>query len=95
MIDDLTSTLTHNLFLAYVRHFPLTKGKQRLIDALWSRLSTGRYLRQTHLKDYDIWMQCDIRQYIHARYTFTAHTSRKHDDVHRTPPLSLAGIDGE
>lgn len=50
----------HRALKAYMLHFPVTKGKGRLMSLLWKPLSSGRYIRETALRQADVRLCCDL-----------------------------------
>jgi FkbM family methyltransferase len=62
--------LAHHLLVGYLRHFPVEKGKQRMLSALWRPLSFGNYRRTTSLRDARLWMACDVRGFIQRQIYF-------------------------
>jgi FkbM family methyltransferase len=54
----------------YVRHFPISKGKGRLINQLWKPLSSGQTDRQTVLRQADVRLACDLSQTIQRHLYF-------------------------
>ena len=54
----------------YVRHFPISRGKGRLVSALWKPLSGGRYRRETVLRQADVRLVCDLTKLIQRRLYF-------------------------
>jgi FkbM family methyltransferase len=62
----------------YARHFPLQRGKQRMVHALWKLLISEPYEREVRLKQADVTMICDIRHYIQRTIYFLG-TYEPHD----------------
>ena len=54
----------------YVRHFPISKGKTRLVSLLWKPLLSGHTQRQTVLRQADVKLECDLTKYIQRRLYF-------------------------
>ena len=54
----------------YVRHFPVSRGKNRLISALWKPLSFGQYQCQTTLSQARLKINCDLTQNIQRNIYF-------------------------
>jgi FkbM family methyltransferase len=54
----------------YVRHFPIRKGKARLISLLWKPLSRGATRRQTLLRQADVRVVCDLNKFIQRHLYF-------------------------
>jgi FkbM family methyltransferase len=54
----------------YVRHFPISKGKGRLVSLLWKPLSWGASRRQTVLRQADVRVVCDLTKFIQRRLYF-------------------------
>lgn len=54
----------------YVRHFPMSKGKGRLVSGLWKPLSGGNHRRQTVLRQADVRLVCDLTKLIQRRLYF-------------------------
>lgn len=52
--------VAHRVLKAYVAHFPITKGKGRLVSLLWRSLSSGRYVRETFLRQAEVRLRCDL-----------------------------------
>lgn len=50
----------HRALKAYMVHFPVTKGKGRLLSLLWKPLSSGQYIRETTLRQADVKLCCDL-----------------------------------
>ena len=73
--------LAHRAFVAYLRHFPVEKGKQRLLSALWKPLAFGNYHRQGRLRLADVRVSCDVRGFVQRQLyylgTYEHPSSRK------------------
>jgi FkbM family methyltransferase len=54
----------------YVRHFPISKGKGRLVSWLWKPLSGGKWQRQTVLRQADVQVVCDLSRLIQRHLYF-------------------------
>jgi FkbM family methyltransferase len=54
----------------YVRHFPISKGKGRLVSWLWKPLSSGNRRRQTVLRRADVQFVCDLTKLIQRHIYF-------------------------
>jgi FkbM family methyltransferase len=54
----------------YVRHFPISKGKGRLVSWLWKPLSSGNWQRQTVLRQADVQVVCDLSRFIQRHLYF-------------------------
>ena len=54
----------------FVRHFPVSKGKNRLVSALWKPLSFGEYRTLTTLSQADVKMSCDLTQLLQRHLYF-------------------------
>lgn len=65
----LTSALHPFLYL-YFRHFPLQKGKQRLLHVVGRSLLPPQPVRRTRLKVARLQMVCDLRHFIQRRLYF-------------------------
>lgn len=62
--------LLHNAFVAYLRAFPISKGKERLLRLLWQSLSFGSYHRSTKLKGNNVLVHCDLTKWIQRHIYF-------------------------
>lgn len=62
--------LGHLVLKWYVRHFPISKGKARLVASLWEPLSSGRTQRLAVLHQADIRMVCDLTKMLQRRLYF-------------------------
>ena len=54
----------------YVRHFPIKKGKNRLLHLLWEPLSFNRYKRRTTLRHANVKMDCDLTKFLQRQIYF-------------------------
>ena len=63
-------TLAHNALRGYVRSFPVQKGKQRVVTALWKPLSFGQYQLQSALKYQNLRVHCDLTRLIQRQLYF-------------------------
>jgi len=64
------TSLAHRLLKSYVRCFPVSKGKSRLVSRVWKPLSGGNYLRETHLRQGNVRMRCDISKLVQRQLYF-------------------------
>jgi FkbM family methyltransferase len=62
--------LLHRAVKAYVRSFPMRRGKQRLVDCSWRLLSSGITERETVLRLAGVRMRCDISQQLQRKLYF-------------------------
>jgi len=62
--------LGHVALKWYVRHFPISKGKARLVARLWEPLTSGRTQRLTVLRQADVRMHCDLTKFLQRRLYF-------------------------
>src|SRR5207253_9968675 len=62
--------LTRSTLQYFVRHFPISKGKNRLVNALWKPLSFGDYHVLTTLRQAEIKMSCDLTQMLQRHLYF-------------------------
>ncbi len=63
-------TIAHSTLKYYIRGFPVTKGKARILSLLWKPLSFGRYKRQTTLRHARVRMNCDLTKFIQRHLYF-------------------------
>lgn len=54
----------------YVRHFPIRKGKERLVTALWKPLSFGQFRAHTILRQAEVKVDCDLTKLIQRHLFF-------------------------
>jgi FkbM family methyltransferase len=64
MADIPFQSIARSALQTYVRRFPVSKGKQRLVDLLWKSLSTGSTALPTTLSQAEVQIVCDLTQYI-------------------------------
>lgn len=62
--------LAHNALKYYIRSFPVSKGKGRILSWLWKPFSFDHYKRQTVLRQANICMNCDLTQFIQRHLYF-------------------------
>ena len=62
--------LGHRALKAYLRHFPLQKGKERVLNSLWQPLSKGNFERRTQLRHFDAQIMCDLTKWIQRHIYF-------------------------
>jgi len=55
---------------SYVRFFPVSKGKERVISWLWKPLSAGRHTHNVKLHKSDLSITCDITQMLQRHLYF-------------------------
>jgi len=60
----------HAALVGYARHFPMEKGKQRVVTALWRPLSFGCFTRRARLRGSPVVVDCDIRQHVERQIYF-------------------------
>lgn len=60
----------HPVIYAYMRHFPLTRGKRRLLSRVRQSFLPGQPIRRTRLEVANILMECDLRHYIQGQLYF-------------------------
>jgi FkbM family methyltransferase len=59
------------LLIAYARHFPIRRGKMRVIDALWrSAAGAQGTLRVAKLRDAGFKMPCDLSEMLQRQFYF-------------------------
>ena len=59
------------LLYTYARHFPVRRGKMRLVDALWPHVvAPDDTVRIAHLNRGGFEMRCDIRQFLQRQFYF-------------------------
>ena len=64
------STL-ESLLLAYARHFPIRRGKLRLVNALWRRAAgQGPYNRVAVLRHGGLRMPCDLNEMLQRQFYY-------------------------
>jgi FkbM family methyltransferase len=61
----------------YVRHFPIDKGKTRLVALMWKRLVPREGSLQTRLLNEDIRFTCDLNQFIQRHVYFFGNYERE------------------
>ena len=54
----------------YVRRFPISKGKGRLVSWLWKPLAGGNWQRQTVLRQADVQVACDLSKLLQRHLYF-------------------------
>lgn len=62
--------LAHDLLKCYVRYFPMSKGKHRMVSYLWKPLSFGDYKHIATLRQAKVKMNCDITQLVQRNLYF-------------------------
>jgi len=59
------------LLYTYARHFPVRRGKMRLVDALWPHVvAPDDTVRNARLKRGGFEMRCDVRQFLQRQFYF-------------------------
>lgn len=66
----LMQELVHNTFKLFMRSFPLSRGKIRLLSYLWKPLSFGRYNRQATLRQSSVMMDFDLTKLLQRKLYF-------------------------
>jgi FkbM family methyltransferase len=64
----------------YLRSFPISKGKSRMLNLLWRPLSFRQYKRQVTLDQADIVMLCDITKFVQRHIYFYASYEHEYCD---------------
>lgn len=62
--------LAHEMFKAYLRYFPIRRGKERILRRLWKPLVFGKYRRSARLKAIPVQVDCDLTQWIQRHLYF-------------------------
>ena len=65
-----TAALLQPFLYLYMRHFPIGRGKLRLLNSLGPAFWPGETVRQTTLKTARIKMACDLSRFIQRRLYF-------------------------
>jgi FkbM family methyltransferase len=63
-------TIAHSTLKYYIRRFPVSKGKGRILSLLWKPLSFDHYKRQAVLRHAPIRMNCDLTKLIQRHLYF-------------------------
>jgi FkbM family methyltransferase len=64
-------TFLENALIAYARHFPLRRGKMRLINALWRRAAgQGGFQREAVLRHGGFRLPCDISEMLQRQFYY-------------------------
>ena len=71
MMSPVHSSLMENLLVSYARHFPIRRGKLRVVNALW-RIAAGhqRTGRMAELKHGRFKMRCDLNEMLQRQFYF-------------------------
>jgi FkbM family methyltransferase len=65
------SPALENLLILYARHFPLRRGKLRIVDALWRTAIGERDTRRlAHLNHGGFRMECDVSEILQRQFYF-------------------------
>ena len=71
IIMSVTPTHLERCLYLYGRHFPLRKGKMRLVNLLWRKALGGQSpIRMSRLNIGGFTMRCDLSQYLQRQYYF-------------------------
>lgn len=71
--QSMVNAALHPAIYSYMRHFPLEKGKRRLLNSLGNSLIPEQPLRQTRLKVAGIQMECDLSRFIQRHLYYLGH----------------------
>lgn len=64
-------TFLENALIAYARHFPLRRGKLRLVNALWRRAAgAGGFQREAVLRHGGFRLPCDISEMLQRQFYY-------------------------
>lgn len=69
-LQPLLDSTLHPAIYAYARHFPIEKGKHRMLNYLEPSIIPEQPLRQTRLRIVGIQMECDLRRFIQRHLYF-------------------------
>lgn len=67
---SLLTTAGRTALQYYVRHFPLRRGKERLVTALWKPLSFGQFRVRSILQQAEVKIDCDLTKVIQRHLFF-------------------------
>jgi FkbM family methyltransferase len=62
--------LAHNALIYYLRDFPVSAGKTRILNLLWRTLAFGEYRRQTTLRQANVKLICDLANFLQRHLYF-------------------------
>lgn len=62
--------VAHSVLKLYMRSFPVSKGKGRVLSWLWEPLSFGKFERRGMLRQANLKVDCDLRQLIQRTLYF-------------------------
>ena len=64
-------TLLENALIAYARHFPLRRGKMRVVNALWRQVAgAGGFKREAVLRHGGFRLPCDISEMLQRQFYY-------------------------
>jgi FkbM family methyltransferase len=66
-------SLSHEALKFYVRRFPLTKGKVRLLSRVWKWFTPPPYVREAEVTGTSIRMTCDLTKFVQRHIYFFGH----------------------
>ncbi len=68
----------HSVFRYYLHSFPIDRGKDRVLRALWKPLSFGEYDRIARLRLGGVRLRCDTQQFLQRQLYFRGSYEEEH-----------------
>jgi FkbM family methyltransferase len=63
-------TILENMLVGYARHFPLQRGKLRLVNALWRYAAGGNFTREARLRHGGFKVPCDLTEMLQRQFYY-------------------------